>query len=595
MQHKKLLLIIVIALLILFIIFAPGLLLSWGIERSLETVTGAKVEVHGCHVELLKLKVTIGGFEAANPKHTWRNLIQTDGIYFQIEGKPLLSGRIVIDNVGIDGFRVDTPRKTDGKLNRPISPLSLAAALDKLESQIPPAPVFDLEALSRQVLDVRSLADSFNLTLNSTADAITGEINRKKEELAAGLSGTGSVTQKIDDLKRDFDELKKPSVDIPGKIKSLENLQKTVSSINGLINGKRGDFNRALDDFNSKIDNLSEQAKADLKMLLAKVNLPDLNVNMSEALFGRLLLEQSAPFIELADRLRNLKLYPPNPDINLAKPHFPKFLIKHVGISGENIAGATDGFNAGGAAEFITNEPATYGKPLTVFVSGNTRQDSKFTFNIWSNRFTSNYIDSVAVKLDNLKIPRELPWKDSPYLPLQADLDQVNLQSSLDVTPGGFILFFNIEAGRVRCDYSRSGAPADEAMRIIRETLNSLGKCNLSLELTEKNGEMRMSVSSNAGSGIFKALKEKLGADINRFTEILNTEITRRLGEKQRELRKVKDDSKESLSGTLDDLKGRLNTIDGSISDLIKDLKSKLPPEPDVDIPHVDIPAPRGF
>ena len=93
MRWKAIYLILGIFLLLgLFYYFFLDRVLEGSIERSLETVTGAKVEVDKLHLNLSDLTLTIGKLQIANPHDTWRNLIETGPIRVKLAWEPLFSG-----------------------------------------------------------------------------------------------------------------------------------------------------------------------------------------------------------------------------------------------------------------------------------------------------------------------------------------------------------------------------------------------------------------------------------------------------------------------------------------------------------------------
>jgi uncharacterized protein (TIGR03545 family) len=87
------------------IYFTQDRYLERAIESAGEAVIGAKVEVDNFDFSFFGLKCSWDHLQVANPKHPWRNLIETGKASFAVEGRPLFWGRIIIDEMVLEEAR----------------------------------------------------------------------------------------------------------------------------------------------------------------------------------------------------------------------------------------------------------------------------------------------------------------------------------------------------------------------------------------------------------------------------------------------------------------------------------------------------------
>jgi uncharacterized protein (TIGR03545 family) len=107
--------VIIAIILIIGFFFIDGWMES-GIETAAEMATGAKVEIDDFYISFTSAKTGWMRLQVANPNDTWRNLIETGDCDIDVEFLPLLSGKIIIEEIRVAGVRTNTERESDGKL-----------------------------------------------------------------------------------------------------------------------------------------------------------------------------------------------------------------------------------------------------------------------------------------------------------------------------------------------------------------------------------------------------------------------------------------------------------------------------------------------
>ena len=109
-------LIVVILLLVGITYLISDDLIETGMERSGESIIGARVEIDNLKFSLAALAISFDRLQVTNPSDTWRNVFETGKMSFNMEWAPLAAGKVIINDISVADIRLGTKRETDGKL-----------------------------------------------------------------------------------------------------------------------------------------------------------------------------------------------------------------------------------------------------------------------------------------------------------------------------------------------------------------------------------------------------------------------------------------------------------------------------------------------
>ena len=87
-------------------------LVFWG-----QSATSAKVEIGDVDASLLGTRVCLRDLRIADPRRPMKNLIQAEEVSLDLEANALLRQRFIVQEGIISGLRIDTERRTSGKLD----------------------------------------------------------------------------------------------------------------------------------------------------------------------------------------------------------------------------------------------------------------------------------------------------------------------------------------------------------------------------------------------------------------------------------------------------------------------------------------------
>jgi uncharacterized protein (TIGR03545 family) len=565
--------------------------LGWSIEKSLETVTGAKVEVKKLHLDLFRLKISIGNLQITNPKDTWHNLVETQNISFQMAAEPLYSGKIVIEEVSIEDLMINTLRKTDGKLKKFILPGPFGRAQRKLNKDIASIPVINPESLQKQV-STEKLFASYQMKTEFSTVEVRNQIEASNQKWQNNLKKLDEAKAKIADIQEKFEDSQatqpKSLSELKDKLESLQKLSKSGQDIQTTIGITFKSFSNEFTGLKTDILNLKNTAEEDFRALLKLAKLPDFqSVNMAEVLFGKALLNESTIFLNVVDNLQKqipIKIENPPKEkhprggqniIFPGRRTYPRFLVKHVSISTRGTpASFMDGYYMKGIAAGITNEPQIYGLPMLVKITGKTPGKAYLNLNGSLNHITPMIDDRFSLTLGELPLP-DINLPKSRLLPGKISSGSAFIFSNVHIEPNHFMLDLKLESNNIICDYS-GNTSNDLFSQIVKETLTKIDKIAIQYQLEGINKKLKMRISSNIDQLISSRLKTVIGAKVDQAVQEIRQRVNDILLTKQHELEVERDKYQKEIEEQLNQVQELLNKERQEIDKSKKDLEDNI-------------------
>lgn len=267
---------------------------DWMAEKAIETAgtkaVGAKVEVLKADVTLFPAGIGISGLVVTNPEKPMTNSVEIKYLHAALELPALIQRKLIVDDLRIEGLRLNTPRNTSG-------------AIEKRKKEGPS----DTGTSESNQSWLTDLCDTDGLPLFSMPKA--GDILSREplqsvkqiQALASKIEASQSVWQnKLNDLpdQKDIEayqarakKLKKSSGGLGGLIGSAseaqtlyKDLQKDLKQIEKAQNKFKAEL-KALEKAASGLTDLPAQ---ELKRIMSKYSLSASGAaNWSRLLFGR--------------------------------------------------------------------------------------------------------------------------------------------------------------------------------------------------------------------------------------------------------------------------------------------------------------------
>ena len=239
-SRKKLLSVILIIILIPILI-AAGVVIFRNqiaksiIEKSGSAIAGAKVEVDGVYLKPFTVHIKWDRLQFTNRKNTMQNIFETGNCEFELAFKPLLSGKVIIEKMQLDGMLFETKRETNGELppkkkreksqlEKDIEAKLMTAIQENLEREKSQIPIFDPGFIDQKV-DVDSLMEVLDLKTPAKADSLKKLVETRYDHWDERL--------KNKNYENDYTSIKKDVLKIkPKEIKTVVALEKNLRLAN---------------------------------------------------------------------------------------------------------------------------------------------------------------------------------------------------------------------------------------------------------------------------------------------------------------------------------------------------------------------------
>ncbi len=254
--------------------------LKWGIERSATALVGAKVELKEADLTLFPLGLTLTGLQVTNPEEPMRNAVEAARAAMLIDGVNMLRRKIIVEEMSVEGIRLNTPRKYSGAVSK-------RAARGEEEKRLTERfrfPAFEVP----DVKEVLAREDLRSIRLIEETKAGLKEDSARLEGALAGLLDK----KKAEEFRARFERIKSAGRDgvggVLGGTGEFLALQKDIKEELKKAQAVRGDVEKALTEYRARLAEAEAAPLKDIQRIREKYGLtPEGFANMARALLGQ--------------------------------------------------------------------------------------------------------------------------------------------------------------------------------------------------------------------------------------------------------------------------------------------------------------------
>jgi len=347
---------------------------DWVVEMAIESqgtkAVGARVDVASADLSLFPAGVEVRGLEVTNPDSPMTNALAVQRIYSDIEIMPLIKRKVIIDNLRMEGIRLNTPRKSSGAIAAGKSSPSPEAAplppwLEKMcagESGVQFSVPDVKEIMARETLQSLQMAQD----LGAKIDAAKSGWQQRLKDLP---------TQKdLEVYKTRLDKLKASGgglAALMGSAAELKTLNDDLQKDLGRLKKARAEYETDLESLKRQSAQLTKAPLEDLRRLKTKYAISAEGLaNLSRVLFGPSVCgwwqkgyhwyARIKPYIGGRPQKGGADKKTEGAKPELRKGDLPNFLIRQF-----HVDALLDTGNFTGEAADITSDPQIWVKPLT--------------------------------------------------------------------------------------------------------------------------------------------------------------------------------------------------------------------------------------
>ena len=567
----------VILLIMLVVYFFAESIIKSGIEEGAGATFGAEVNVASVELSYSPLILKVNGFQATDADQPDVNLFSFETASAGVDLWQYLLGKTIIEELSVTELAFETKRNSVGEVY-----LESEAELDAEDEQSM------LPSVDLSLPDVSTLLENSNLLTVKASDQLQQSYKEEKERLTtlkdnlpneAKLQAYEQRVKALGKMKvktlEDFNKVKAKFDQLKSEFKADQALVKSAK--NQLVKSK----NRLSEDV-KKLKNAPEQ---DWKTIENKYQLDSVsNDDFAHILFG----EKARGYYQTAESLY-LKVAPfladDESDLNEKQENtratgrfiyfeeenaLPSFLIKQVNISVVSGNLASQGRRFEILINELTHEHWYREKPTTIKVKsdanaiGSLEANSQFTRKRTGEFDGSGQWLAKGIELDTMVLSEAKGLKLSLTQGNFSGKGQFNLSNSKVIKSSND---FAVQEARY------DGEAKSKFSKILVDTIKSLDKLTLHVDITGDVNSPKFSMSSSLDKAIKNAFKQQITNKLASFKAGVNQGLNEKLSNSLK-LNQSDDKALIDLETLLTDTDNALENLKNS--DVVKQQKKKL-------------------
>lgn len=539
-------------------------------ELHLSEANGAKVELDDIGVSLVPFSISVSNLQVTDPQRPMINSVQIKQIKMAVSIGDLLLRKLNIDDMSIDGVRIDTPRSSSGKISKVAKSTDEGAIAEESDFEIPEVELPDVkELLEKEPLNTEKLIADLDTDISNTRN----QWQATKEEMGD--------KQRWDKYDADYAKIQK---DYKGNfkdklkaVKSAKDLSKALKQEVEKVKQAKKQFKTDIDRIDDSFEQVKEAPGDDIRRIKQKYQLDDISSgNVTQLLFG----SQTAEYVALAKKwYERVKPYIESDEEELPEEikvrgkgqdivfrEFdpkPNFYVRVASISAEIPRG-----NFAGEITDISSDQSVNKKPTMFQISGvglKNREQEKISGEI-------NYIDKKNgfSKLDYIIDKYQVvdySLSKSEKLSLAISSGLMDLGLNLVYQNGGL-------SGTTHADLTEvvfeSAKPVDggSLASMMSDSFSDISDFNVNADFKGSLSDMDLSLSSDLDNKIGEKFKSRIKQRTKQFNADLEQGIRDKLKEPM--------DKVESKRQQLDQIKADVDKKEEELNKKIANLKSKI-------------------
>jgi len=485
------------------------------IEKTGAAIVGAEVDLDAARVTLSPLGITLSGLQVTNPNAPAVNIVEAGRIAFLMDGPNALRHKVIIDEMRVEGVRLNSPRKSPGFVSKTEGP-SVVQQLAELPSFVIP--------------NVKEVFEEEKANLPSLK-LITGAVEdgRKARTRWDGKIKELKAAADPDKYQKQFEALKaktgKASLgNILGGAKDVVALQKQVREDLKTIASAKTEFTADASALRKVVADAPGLVASDAQRLIEKYSFSQAGLaNISRLLFGGKIAGQVSSALRWNERLSPLidriktkvrgrdavkPLRAKGLDVRFPEDHpLPDFLARLVNVTISLPAG-----DFGGRVENLTPDQDILGQPLKFRFSGENLKGLKSAVleGTFDRTRAAARKDALSFRVRGYQA-RDLRLSTSQALPISLAEGSVDLDLGATLEKGQISARIAAGLRGIRLAVEKAEARPGLAGRVdaaIRTALLSVSNLSLTAEITGAADDFDVKVRSD----IDDILKNAVGA-----------------------------------------------------------------------------------
>lgn len=522
--------------------WTAGPIAQWVVVRSIESGTGAKVEIASTEVGFFPPRLHLTGVAVADPRKEMKNAVQLDDVYLAIDGGAFLRRRYEVSSGRIRGIRIGTDRSESGWLE----------VVEEAEVEEESGPSVIQQWTDQLTTDAGSKIDAFVDELQTVQES--NRIRREWESEYANLRTTA------DDLEQQIRTLKSTIRKVDNPLRDLPALQETLQRVETL-RSELVSVRQKLDTLPYKVrtdlESLQAARRADQERLVSYLPIDPESGNpaaIGPELLGNIIRQQLQTVRDYLDSGRNLaKVTVSSPQAErqrgetvLFGQQGPAWLFRRCEVDGY-LQVNNDEYNLLGIVENITSDTENLEGPL----HARLRLEGPRVVRI---DFERHY--DTKIPRDHLKIhwpSLELPKNDLGNKKAALAVDGGNLQLWVDVYAQGDDIQGRLVSKQTGTQLDLVTEPKLESnviVQAVRRKLHEIDHIDVDARFAGTWRKMDLQINTSLTQQVadtmqtvlqdtMVAARAKMSAEVDRIYQRQSTELSQWLSQQQADARQL--------------------------------------------------------
>ena len=587
-------LVVVIAIVVVLGLLFTDRWLETRLERLGTGIVGAKVEIDHLDVSLLGLHMRWDSLQVTDPKQTMKNMLTTGETGFDLQMMPLLSKKVIIDDIMATNVTSGTDRTTDGKIEKKPKkkekkPNVITKTIDRLQDEVKAAPAWNIADFSQKV-NADSILKIMNITSPDKIDSLRSVLSNTYQTWDSTFQAVNwqGDLQYLESRVTSIDPASIQTVDgLQTALRTLDTVNQKVDSLETVVIQAKREFQSDLDSTRYLVGQVDDWIAADYQNALAKAKLPDLGAeNIAQFIFGGKVVSQATQVLNLVNTAREYsakfksdkpkKENPPRLKGQTiyftAQQKLPSFWIKKVSLSGHT----TRGLKISGELLNVVSQQKVIGVPTTFAVGGERGDGASLDINGELNYLGESPSEQISFKMAGMPM-NQVRLSESALFPRSIEKGRGMLDWRLKI--GGDQLIGNLDLEADRLDFEFAEVSGDKMDETIRRIFTSLNRIDLQASLQSTDEKTEFGLNSNIDDVFANELKNIVGEEIAAARERIENEVDSRVSEKKAEFDAYVAEKTESLEQKMNELQELIDTQKQMIEDKKQELEERIEEE----------------
>lgn len=539
--------VVIVAVIWLAVFFGLDPLIKWGMRKTGESITGARVDIAKVKTKFFPPSMTIERLAAASKSDPWTNMVEFNNLTMDIKGRPLFDKAVIVKDATLSGLRFNTKRSTSGAL--PFVPPSAMGkkfaqwtsagkgfALDRFSSLKTDA-IKDIKLAPDSLESVR-LANELKTQYAAEADGWKTRLEGMKfQERAKGLE------ERFHQLEKESDTLK--------QIQLGQSLLKDADTLKADIARTKNEVSASLDKAKGYAAKIEEAKKRDTASIKDKMKLPDLDPKaISACLLGPQTggalekylgyYEKSRKYIPAGSKAGKIE----TPARKGTVVHFPKdkaypkFAIEKMAVSGVFDIGDKN-MDYNGVVTGITNQPAVYGQPTRATVDAQWGERKLHLLAVLDH-VTETPKDSLSAQLSGWALS-DIKAGDAASIEVRSSGGTGALNADFAVTGDQLDGKVKMTATGVKLTAAIGGGgdAVAFAQKAVSQSLAGIKTADAAIAVSGTLSKPALDIESSIGSAFSNGIKAAVGQEVEQYRKAVEAKLNEAVAGYQNQLNDV--------------------------------------------------------